>query len=122
MSWRPSAHYLFREIHEGISVKTQELYLLVFVCRYLDLFENYSTYNTIFKVMYILVRQYHSPSNFESLYNYHCFFLSAPLVYASVRANVVLIRHNNYFQVSLVIILRYCHADVTAHRSIDALC
>merc|ERR1712032_1136935 len=39
----------------GISVKTQELYLLVFVCRYLDLFENYSTYNTIFKVMYILM-------------------------------------------------------------------
>merc|ERR1712222_64679 len=28
---------------------------LVFVCRYLDLFENYSTYNTIFKVMYILM-------------------------------------------------------------------
>merc|ERR1712032_1717531 len=39
----------------GISVKTQELYLIVFVTRYLDLFENYSTYNTVFKVMYIVM-------------------------------------------------------------------
>ena len=53
-----SQHFydICRVQHEGISVKTQELYLLVFVCRYLDLFDNYSTYNTIFKVMYITVR------------------------------------------------------------------
>lgn len=39
----------------GISLKTQELYLLVFLCRYLDLFTNfYSLYNTIFKIFYIL--------------------------------------------------------------------
>ena len=38
----------------GISLKTQELYLLVFVCRYLDLFTNFlSMYNTVMKILYI---------------------------------------------------------------------
>lgn len=38
----------------GISMKTQELYLLVFVTRYLDLFTTfYSLYNTLMKIMYI---------------------------------------------------------------------
>jgi ER lumen protein retaining receptor len=38
----------------GISLKTQELYLLVFLCRYIDLFTNfYSLYNTVFKIFYI---------------------------------------------------------------------
>lgn len=38
----------------GISLKTQELYLVVFVARYLDLFTTYySLYNTVMKVMYI---------------------------------------------------------------------
>jgi ER lumen protein retaining receptor len=38
----------------GISVKTQELYLLVFVTRYLDLFTSYySLYNSVMKVVYI---------------------------------------------------------------------
>jgi ER lumen protein retaining receptor len=38
----------------GISLKTQELYLLVFVTRYLDLFTNWSSlYNTAFKVFYL---------------------------------------------------------------------
>ena len=38
----------------GISIKTQELYLVVFVCRYLDLFTSfYSMYNSVMKVMYI---------------------------------------------------------------------
>ena len=38
----------------GISVKTQELYLLVFVTRYLDLFTSYySLYNSVMKVIYI---------------------------------------------------------------------
>jgi ER lumen protein retaining receptor len=38
----------------GISVKTQELYLVVFVTRYLDLFTTfYSFYNTIMKILYI---------------------------------------------------------------------
>ena len=38
----------------GISLVTQELYALVFICRYLDLFEFYSVYNTIFKIVYLL--------------------------------------------------------------------
>lgn len=37
----------------GISLKTQELYALVFICRYLDILDFYSMYNTVFKVMYI---------------------------------------------------------------------
>ena len=38
----------------GISMKTQELYLLVFVSRYLDLFTTfYSLYNTVMKLLYI---------------------------------------------------------------------
>eukprot|EP00271_Cylindrocystis_brebissonii_P019217 TRINITY_DN5768_c0_g2_i1.p1 TRINITY_DN5768_c0_g2~~TRINITY_DN5768_c0_g2_i1.p1 ORF type:complete len:216 (+),score=31.33 TRINITY_DN5768_c0_g2_i1:415-1062(+) len=38
----------------GISLKTQELYALVFVSRYLDLFYNYfSVYNTMMKVVFL---------------------------------------------------------------------
>lgn len=38
----------------GISLKTQELFLLVFVTRYLDLFTTfYSLYNSLMKVLYI---------------------------------------------------------------------
>lgn len=38
----------------GISVRTHELYLLVFVTRYLDLFTTfYSLYNTLMKILYI---------------------------------------------------------------------
>jgi ER lumen protein retaining receptor len=43
----------------GISIKTQELYLLVFVTRYLDLFTTfYSWYNSLMKVLYISVTAY----------------------------------------------------------------
>lgn len=43
----------------GISIKTQELYLLVFLTRYLDLFTTfYSFYNTIMKILYILSTSY----------------------------------------------------------------
>lgn len=43
----------------GISMKTQELYLLVFVTRYLDLFTTYySLYNTIMKILYISITAY----------------------------------------------------------------
>lgn len=39
----------------GISLKTQELYFLVFVCRYLDLFYSFiSWYNTIMKVVFLV--------------------------------------------------------------------
>lgn len=38
----------------GVSLKTQDLYALVFVCRYLDLFSNFlSWYNTIMKVIFL---------------------------------------------------------------------
>eukprot|EP00298_Acanthocystis_sp_HF-20_P008632 c17797_g2_i1.p1 GENE.c17797_g2_i1~~c17797_g2_i1.p1 ORF type:complete len:215 (+),score=26.89 c17797_g2_i1:30-674(+) len=38
----------------GISLKTQELYALIFLTRYLDLFTNFtSLYNTVFKIMYL---------------------------------------------------------------------
>lgn len=43
----------------GISIKTQELYLIVFVARYLDLFTTfYSFYNTIMKILYIASTSY----------------------------------------------------------------
>lgn len=39
---------------QGISVRTHELFLLVFVTRYLDLFTQfYSVYNSVMKVLYI---------------------------------------------------------------------
>ncbi|GBG82918.1 hypothetical protein CBR_g36445 [Chara braunii] len=38
----------------GVSLKTQELYALVFVTRYLDLFSNFvSMYNTIMKIIFL---------------------------------------------------------------------
>eukprot|EP00298_Acanthocystis_sp_HF-20_P010984 c19164_g2_i1.p1 GENE.c19164_g2_i1~~c19164_g2_i1.p1 ORF type:complete len:214 (+),score=35.58 c19164_g2_i1:23-664(+) len=38
----------------GISLKTQELYAIVYVARYLDLFTNFtSLYNTLFKILYL---------------------------------------------------------------------
>lgn len=38
----------------GVSLKTQELYALVFICRYLDLFTNFiSLYNTIMKFVFL---------------------------------------------------------------------
>lgn len=43
----------------GISLKTQELFLLVFVTRYLDLFTTYySLYNSVMKVLYISATGY----------------------------------------------------------------
>ena len=43
----------------GISIKTQELYFLVFVTRYLDLFTTYySLYNTLMKITYIGLTAY----------------------------------------------------------------
>eukprot|EP00877_Chromochloris_zofingiensis_P000089 jgi/Chrzof1/10080/Cz04g26110.t1 len=38
----------------GVSLKTQELYALVFVCRYLDIFTNsLSLYNTVMKLVFL---------------------------------------------------------------------
>lgn len=43
----------------GVSLKTQELYFLVFVTRYLDLFTTfYSLYNTTMKLLYIGITAY----------------------------------------------------------------
>ena len=43
----------------GISMKTQEIYLVVFVTRYLDLFTTYySLYNSIMKILYIASTSY----------------------------------------------------------------
>lgn len=53
---------LKRESAAGLSLKTQELYALVFICRYLDLIYMFSKhailYNTIFKIFYITVSCY----------------------------------------------------------------
>jgi ER lumen protein retaining receptor len=50
-----SIFLLFRIVVQGISVRTHELFLLVFVTRYLDLFTSfYSIYNSVMKVLYIL--------------------------------------------------------------------
>lgn len=43
----------------GISIKTQELYLIVFISRYLDLFTTfYSLYNSVMKILYITTTAY----------------------------------------------------------------
>ena len=39
----------------GISLKTQQLYCIVFACRYLDLFWNFSSlYNSVMKILFLL--------------------------------------------------------------------
>ena len=59
MSHLASFFFLLQRIYSkrnvaGISLKTLELYLLVFVTRYLDLFFSYiSLYNTTMKMLYI---------------------------------------------------------------------
>ncbi len=48
------ASFTSKYCNKGISVRTHELYLLVFVTRYLDLFTTfYSVYNSCMKVLYI---------------------------------------------------------------------
>lgn len=54
-----SFFFLLKRLHErkssiGLSYKTLELFLIVFVCRYLDLFTTFvSLYNSLMKVTYI---------------------------------------------------------------------
>jgi hypothetical protein len=43
---------------EGVSLITQALYCLVFICRYLDLFMFNTAWNTLFKIFYILSSLY----------------------------------------------------------------
>lgn len=41
-------------LYAGVSLKTQELYALVFAARYLDIFTNYiSLYNTVMKLIFL---------------------------------------------------------------------
>jgi ER lumen protein retaining receptor len=41
-------------LYTGVSLKTQELYALVFAARYLDIFTNYiSLYNTVMKLIFL---------------------------------------------------------------------
>ena len=51
-----------RESAAGLSLKTQQLYALVFICRYLDLIYMFGShailYNTIFKIFYLVVSCY----------------------------------------------------------------
>ena len=84
----------------GISIKTQELYLLVFVCRYLDLFITfYSFYNTIMKVLYISITSYiiymvytQEPfkTNYEKSHDsfLHWKFAVAPCIIVAIITNV----------------------------------
>ena len=59
LSHLASFFFLLKTLRErrnaaGISLKTQELYLIVFAARYLDLFTNfYSLYNSAMKVVYL---------------------------------------------------------------------
>jgi len=85
----------------GISIKTQELYLVVFVCRYLDLFTTfYSLYNSIMKVLYIsatayiiyMVKQTEPfKTNYERSHDtfLHWQFAVAPCVVLAVITNVL---------------------------------
>mmetsp|Transcript_14900 Transcript_14900/g.24363 ORF Transcript_14900/g.24363 Transcript_14900/m.24363 type:complete len:220 (-) Transcript_14900:116-775(-) len=60
----------------GISCRTQEVYLVVFICRYLDLFWNFiSLYNSVMKSAFIISTGYliylmrHKPGPVKATYN-----------------------------------------------------
>jgi len=85
----------------GISIKTQELYLLVYVTRYLDLFTTfYSVYNSTMKILFISTTtyiicmvKYREP--YKSLYNrdqdpFHIMFAVAPCAALALITNVVI--------------------------------
>ena len=84
----------------GISMKTQELYLLVFITRYLDLFTTfYSVYNSVMKVLYIVITGYilymvRATEPFKSGYDQtqdsflHWKFAVAPCVVLAIITNV----------------------------------
>ena len=85
----------------GISIKTQELYLLVFVTRYLDLFTTfYSMYNTMMKILYISATSYiiymvYYTEPFKSTYDkahdsfLHWKFAVAPCVVLGIVTNLI---------------------------------
>jgi ER lumen protein retaining receptor len=85
----------------GISLKTQELFLVVFVCRYLDLFTTYySLYNSCMKILYIAltaltiyIMRYQAP--IKSTYDpnqdtfYHLKYAVAPCLVLAFITNLV---------------------------------
>lgn len=85
----------------GISIKTQELYLLVFITRYLDLFTTfYSPYNTIMKILYIAATAYivymvRKTEPFKTTYDnahdsfLHWQFAALPCAVLAIIANLV---------------------------------
>lgn len=86
----------------GVSIKTQELYLIVFVTRYLDLFTTYySLYNSFMKILYISATAYiiymvKGTERFKSTYDkahdsfLHYQFAVAPCVIFAVITNVIM--------------------------------
>lgn len=85
----------------GVSIKTQELYLIVFVTRYLDLFTTYySLYNSLMKILYISATAYiiymvKGTEPFKSTFDkahdsfLHLQFAVAPCVILAVVTNVI---------------------------------
>ena len=96
----------------GISIKTQELYLIVFITRYVDLFTTYySMYNTLMKILYITATGYtiymvKGTEPFKSTFDkahdsfLHFQFAVAPCAVLAVVTNVI--QGFNIMEVSLV--------------------
>lgn len=81
----------------GVSMKTQELYLLVFVTRYLDLFTSYyGLYNSLMKVLYIsstayIIYMVRMTEPFKSTYEVsHDSFLHLPFAVAPAAVAAVI--------------------------------
>ena len=95
----------------GISIKTQELYLIVFITRYVDLFTTYySMYNTLMKILYITATGYiiymvKGTEPFKSTFDkahdsfLHFQFAVAPCAVLAVVTNVI--QGFNIMEVSL---------------------
>jgi len=91
----------------GVSLKTQALYLLVFLTRYIDLFYNFlSLYNTIMKVIFIgtagavvYMMKFKAPYCDTYDKKYDNFFLPYIIVPCAILALLV----NEYFSVSEVL-------------------
>ncbi len=85
----------------GISIKTQELYLVVFILRYMDLFTTfYSVYNTVMKIAYIaatafIIYMVRGTEPFKASYDFaqdsflHWQFALAPCALLAVITNVI---------------------------------
>jgi ER lumen protein retaining receptor len=85
----------------GVSIKTQELYLIVFITRYLDLFTTYySYYNSMMKILYISATAYiiymvKGTEPFKSTFDkahdsfLHYQFAVAPCVVLAVVTNLI---------------------------------